>query len=732
MRYLLLTRGMPLCGKSEWIKKYDLTDYTLSLKVFKRLLRSPILDESGALITNYNENDKSAFLILFSALESRMSKGDFIIIEDNHISKSYFSNYKEIARYYNYKILVIDFSDVSLETIKERNKALESSLQYNNNELDSMYEEMKNGEIPIKCDIIKPEQIDKILSLEPKNLNGYKIIHHIGDIQGSFSVLKKYLNNIKDDEFYIFLGDYIDRGFQNYEVLKFLLSIMDKKNICLLEGNHEKWLIDWANNRDIESREFRLNTQIELEKKGFSKQDAKRFYNKLLPFFFYKFHDKRVICTHGGLSNMPKKPILLSSSQCIHGVGGYLNTSNVALSFTKNTPDNFYQFFGHRNKTDLPICIHERNFVMESKVEFGGYLRAVQLSQGGFKDCSIKNMIFVSKEDKDSKYAFQKYFDSIDKHYKKVKITYIRNFAIMDYPSKLPKDIENSQFAFSPSIIDVKAWKIVGRGYSFTQDFNIMFSNNLEECLESINYPIKIFSKYRGVNAILSFYNGSFFYFIDNVLQDNLPNFLCSKEIKKNMLNIFKNQNYSILLILDSNDSIILNDIICNECAISLESKQELIKKVAKICNIKHTECILDLDSKEKFKEFLSQLRIYNHHLSKKLKEADMQNHTIDSNKYASILESNKFYPLIAFDYRNNFINLPMCYDSEFNTIEQLVKIWKLQKNISKLQWINNPLREQFYEWFQNYIKKNHWRNMPISWIQNDFLTTIKNEDNQN
>lgn len=53
------------------------------------------------------------------------------------------------------------------------------------------------------------------------NLSKYKKIHHIGDLQGCYSVLKEYIKTIKEDEFYIFLGDYINRGIENGKVINF-------------------------------------------------------------------------------------------------------------------------------------------------------------------------------------------------------------------------------------------------------------------------------------------------------------------------------------------------------------------------------------------------------------------------------------------------------------------------------------------------------------------------------
>ena len=71
--------------------------------------------------------------------------------------------------------------------------------------------------------------------------------------------LQKYLSDnggIQEDEMYIFVGDYIDRGLENVEVVQFLISLMGRKNVLMLEGNHEKWLWLWANDRATNSKEF--------------------------------------------------------------------------------------------------------------------------------------------------------------------------------------------------------------------------------------------------------------------------------------------------------------------------------------------------------------------------------------------------------------------------------------------------------------------------------------------
>ena len=766
MRYLLLTRGMPLCGKTTWIQQYNLEPYVLSPKFFQSILHAPILDDSGKFVKDI-QRSKFAYNMLFTALESRMGSGEFVIIEDWHIAKSYCSYYKELAKYHAYEILIVDFSNVPFETICKRNNMQTDEL-YSIDELQELYDTLKNSEIPIKCKVIQPDDIKELLHAEPYNLNGYKKIHHIGDIHGSYHVLQQYLGTMKNDEFYIFLGDYIDRGFQNYEVLQFLLRIMDRKNVCLIEGNHEKWLWYWANNRDIESKEFRLNTQVELEQKGFSKQDAHRFYTKLVPYFFYRFHDKRVICTHGGISNMPQYPILLSAAQSIHGVGSYLNASSISQAFAQNVSDNFYQVFGHRNKTDLPVCLYNKSFILESKVEFGGYLRTLQLSQHGFVDKSLRNTIFVNKEEKEAKRKLQKFFDYIANN-KKFILSSFKDFTNIGYPTKISKDICELAYSFSPCIIDTKKWQIAGRGYHISMDKKSHFRSNKTEILEQISTPLYITRKLFGKKFIITYYNGKFYTYKDSIIESRLPKFLQDKSKQSKLTHLFKNQSHSMLCLQTTKHEVYLLNVFANQPQANAYTYNEK-EKIATLLNIKTPKILFTIKDKIKFNTFMKALNKYNMSIStsnalkinvnsdsiNKTLQTDtleieknntndlhMQNiqtqsmqenispmdlHIIESCSIESYFINNIPFSISGFHVVDNcgyFFEIPTLYDHEMQVIAELIKIWRMRNSIIPLTWINNPFRTAFMQWFEAFITQNKWECMPTEWIQNAFLQDL-------
>lgn len=759
MRYLLLTRGMPLCGKTTWIQQYNLEPYVLNHKFFQSLLHAPMLDDSGKFVKD-TQKSKLAYSMLFTALESRMERGEFVIIEDQHIAKSYCSHYKELAKYHAYKILIIDFSSVPFETICKRNSQINEL--YSIEELQELYDTLQNSEIPIKCKIIQPDEIKSLLKAEPHNLNGYKKIHHIGDIHGSYHVLQQYIGTMKNDEFYIFLGDYIDRGFQNYEVLQFLLRIMERKNVCLLEGNHEKWLWYWANNREVEAKEFRFNTQVELEQKGFSKQDASRLYTKLEPYFFYKFHDKRIICTHGGISNIPEYPILLSATQSIQGVGSYLNASSISQAFAQNVPDNFYQVFGHRNKTDLPIQLYNKSFILEDKVEFGGYLRTLQLSQHGFVDKSLRNTIFVNQEEKEAKRKLQKFFDHIANN-KKFTLTKHKDFTSINYPKKISKDVLELAYSFSPCIIDTKKWQIVGRGYHLNMDKKSHFRANNTEMIDKIAMPLYITRKLFGNKFIITYYNGKFYIYKDFSIETRLPKFLQDKAKQAKLSHIFKNQSHSMLCLQTSINETYLLDIFANQPQSNIYTYNEK-ENIAKLLNIKTQKPLFTLKDKIQFDSFIKTFNKYNMSIAKsnalqiininldsinddmqtKLLEINteqhnindliMQNnktldlHIIESITIESCFNTNIQFCLNGFHVVSSdgyFFEIPTLYDHEMQVIAELIKIWRMRNSITTLTWINNNFRLAFMQWFSNFVKQNKLECMPTVWIQNAFLNDL-------
>ncbi len=82
-------------------------------------------------------------------------------------------------------------------------------------------------------------------------------IFAIGDIHGCADKLRALMDRIGpelDGHTLVFLGDYIDRGPQSYEVVEYLLDLQSRFSpVVFLKGNHEKMLADYLSGLDKHS-----------------------------------------------------------------------------------------------------------------------------------------------------------------------------------------------------------------------------------------------------------------------------------------------------------------------------------------------------------------------------------------------------------------------------------------------------------------------------------------------
>ncbi len=98
-----------------------------------------------------------------------------------------------------------------------------------------MYAQLVANKVPSGITVIKPDDLNQIW-YNPCDLSNYKKVIHIGDIHGCYKVLKEYLQEIRQENYYVFLGDYIDRGSESAKVLELLIKLAKLENVTLIEG----------------------------------------------------------------------------------------------------------------------------------------------------------------------------------------------------------------------------------------------------------------------------------------------------------------------------------------------------------------------------------------------------------------------------------------------------------------------------------------------------------------
>ncbi len=385
MRKLLVTRGVPGCGKSTWIKNNNLEAYTISPDSLRLLYMAPILNEKGKLQIA-QANDRRVWEFLYSLVEERMERGDFIVIDGTHKNAGSFSKYLELANKYFYSVACVDFSSVPLDVCLAQNSSRDEYKQVPEEVVKSFFDAIKNSKVPNSVTTFSHTDADAFdrwanSQLNEVDLNQYEKVHVIGDIQGCYAPLEEYFKDgFNENQFYIFTGDFLDRGIQNGEVLEWAVKNLTKaKNVAVLCGNHELHLMRWATGFKSKSDEFEYSTLPQIEAKNIKKEEAYSLCRKMKDVFLFTYGDIHFIASHAGVAKLPaEKLYLLPSKTFWNGVGQY--TAPIDDLFSQESPS-MVQFHGHRNKKGHPVHASSNSFNLESRVEFGGNLRAVILEK---------------------------------------------------------------------------------------------------------------------------------------------------------------------------------------------------------------------------------------------------------------------------------------------------------------------------------------------------------------
>lgn len=116
-----------------------------------------------------------------------------------------------------------------------------------------------------------------------------------GDIHGQFYDLKELFRTGGEipDSRYVFLGDYVDRGYSSVETFEYLLvlKVLHPGHITILRGNHE-------------SRQISANYGFyeEITKK-YGNANAWKYFTEVFDYLpISAIIEGKIFCIHGGLS----------------------------------------------------------------------------------------------------------------------------------------------------------------------------------------------------------------------------------------------------------------------------------------------------------------------------------------------------------------------------------------------------------------------------------------------
>lgn len=312
---LVLLIGPSGCGKSSFARKHFLATEVLSS------------DFCRGLVSN-NENDQSAtndaFDLLHTILRKRMARGLLTVVDATNVQPEARKPLIAISQEYHVLPCAIVF-DLPEKLCHERN-AMRPDRQFGPHVVRNQAQQMRRSLRGLEREGIRhifklssPEDVEAVSITREPLYNNKKQEHGpfdiIGDVHGCFDELNDLLTELgytlteqegqfeldaPDDRRLVFVGDLVDRGPANPEVLRLVQQLVASGKAFCVPGNHDMRLIKALRGRDI-ALTYGLSETLEQlahETPEF-KRSVADFLQSLTSHFV--FDDGNLVVAHAGL-----------------------------------------------------------------------------------------------------------------------------------------------------------------------------------------------------------------------------------------------------------------------------------------------------------------------------------------------------------------------------------------------------------------------------------------------
>lgn len=563
MRVFLMLRGVSASGKSTFIKANHLERFTVESDLVRQLYNGLKHNDNGKLVIPQN-NGGIIWDTIDTMLETRMKGGELVVLDATNLREQIYKKYKKLAKTYNYRFFVVDFTP-DFDDFKEKQQYLNQILERNRKR--QQYKRVSEESIRRHLDsatnkayintsvLIKPEEYEEKVLYRKYDLNKYKTINLYSDLHGNYTTFKNAIGEIKEDEFYILLGDYVDRGFENKEVIEWLYENIERKNMVFLQGNHERWLKYHANGEvdKIKSKEYLYETKPEIESLDNWEHKIKTIVKKLQQLYYFEYAGKNYLATHSGVNYFDKRMINYSEDEVTYARGnqdlvakkfkesleeqGLTNTYNIHghISFsaedkqiTKKLPNKYIPEGVKLEKEEqhkTPIY-KDKVYNINSRVEFGGTLVELKLYKQGIEVKEYDPLpVEVTEEKRTSvqitRMTLEKEIEVKDVDKDIISLIFTRD--------AFQNKIWNENTIQARGLFYNKATnKVVARGYQKFFNYGELYDHDepctettREEMLEKwkeywlarLEYPIRVYRKENGFLGLLTLGKNNELYF---------------------------------------------------------------------------------------------------------------------------------------------------------------------------------------------------------------------------
>lgn len=545
MKIITLLSGIMGSGKSKYIHDNNLTEYTISTDTIRSLMGQPehVVTKFGNVIKQISgENNAKVFERMYTLIQERMARGEYIVIDSMNLTRDTQKEIKKLAQLYQYRINLVDIQeDMSLAQIQENNKKrvdykvvqdyiVEKTFNFRLQEIEN------RGRLNISgVTLINKNELKDTFYWNSVNLDHYDKIFIIGDVHGCYTALNEGLGEIKDNFYYIFLGDLFDRGIENKEVFLFIQNLMTKSNSVFIEGNHEQHLQNFIIKNKLTNNVFLPKTFLQktipdiLKGGEVTIKDMSTFVRKFQTFFAFDFHGQKYICTHGGIApeqyNGQTSAEFISGkydivkekgNDIIKGIGGYQFDIDYYFNqkqLTYPETNRVIQFHGHRNSFEVSPYEYPYIYNLENSVELGGFLRIAEITKDNIAIHEIKNNIVDKDLYHDSLYSDISKLSNLEiktaldksKYIRKSNVKYKVNAKLTAYNftnAAFTRSIWNGFTTTARGLILRNNGDIFARGYNKFFNINENPDTTIEAIKSKIKYPVIASEKENGFLGI--------------------------------------------------------------------------------------------------------------------------------------------------------------------------------------------------------------------------------------
>lgn len=521
MRTLLLFRGAPGCGKTRYTKQHELKPFTVSREMALYHFGGPRLTPSGKWSLP-DVPEESVHKLMLDLVETRMKYGEFIVVDDCNVHIKSIESYNDLAKAHGYEVYLIDMTDVSMNdclyNIKQGYSYIDG-IQYVTG-TQHIYETAvrdaydvfsKYEDIPSNIHVLSSDTDvkDLLLHIWFKHLDGYRTIHHIGDLSGHFDALEQYLirttydtvlsvfpeplSLTNDDDYYIFMGNYIGDGPDNDKIVRLLSELSKQPNVAIIESEDIQWLRSYALTEDDTHQDIMQSLTCD-------KETILKLCNAAVPALCYKYDGKQVIVTHGGISNFSMNFGFIPANQCVYGVGN--NTFDMSLSFCKQKPSYIYQIHAHRSEQGWPELIDATQssnyYNLYSSPGDTEFLQLVEEDKSFHR--KLKPVDDVQSESPSTQLSLKAIEDQLDiSQY--LPVYYCVGFRKCSHLFYTYTGVDHA--SMRRFCIDPDTHQLVGRGYDVPADLT---EDNISDV--QFVFPLEVWNDYDGDNCVVG-YNSS-------------------------------------------------------------------------------------------------------------------------------------------------------------------------------------------------------------------------------